>query len=99
MTRALAVLATLLAFLVASACGDSKSDIAKAIREKGGYATAEVLAIEQTYEDSHRSPDDKGTKYVVKARVSKARGPTEEASFEVFIAKKDGFASVSRRAR
>ena len=97
MPRAFLVVAALFSIFFVAACGDNTSAIADAIREKGGYTSAEVLAIEQSYDDSHRSPDDKGTTYVVKAKVSKSGGPTEETSFKVFIAKKDGYASVSRR--
>ncbi len=96
MLRTLVVLASLVVSLLAVACGGAEADIAKAIREAGGYESVEVLKIEQSYDNSWRSPDDKGTTYVVRAKVRTKDGQSREWHFQVFIAKQDGWSRVGR---
>jgi len=48
----------------------------------------------QSYPDSYRSPGDTGTTYVVQARITDGHGVVSDKSFNVFVAKADGWEKV-----
>src|SRR5687768_17115133 len=76
---------------MATGCGKASSsksprELAAILRANGHDVKAESLTVEQRYADSKRSPDDKGTTYVVRAEVR----------YEIFVANSDGWTEVKR---
>jgi hypothetical protein len=92
------VIVVLLIMLAGCRGGLSDRDLAEKIRSRDRQLSAvEITARTQTYDDSHRSPNDIGKSYVVRARVTTSNGKVEEREYKVFVANSDGFVSVQRR--
>ena len=109
MRIAFLLVVSLLAAALTSACGSKSSgksaaELAAILKDKGHDVRAEDLEIEQTFPDTLRSPEDKGTSYIVRVKgTEKATdiGPITvkiepKTRFKIFIADSDGFINVSR---
>lgn len=87
----------LTALCVLAGCGarPSNSDLAAKIKaEHPEFVEVVVTEISQEYDDSYRSPSDAGKTYEVRARVTANDQKTQDRSFQVFIAKSDGWVAV-----
>ena len=92
------ILATLAISLSAGCGGQSDDSLGLKIKEafsKKFPNITDVSKLErlQEYENEFRSLSDKGTTYVLKARLE-GDGEAYEAKFKVFIANKDGWSNV-----
>jgi hypothetical protein len=93
--------------LLVTGCGaksenKSASDLAAILRAHGHDVKAEAITIEQSYADSERSPEDKGTTYVVRVGQAEKKveiGPVEikvadRPRYKIFIADSDGWTKL-----
>lgn len=109
MPRVIAACLGLTLALLITGCGAksadlSAADLAEILRGRGHDVKAESVTIEQSYPDSLRSPDDKGTTYVVRVGEADKKvgiGPIEvkvagPARYKIFIADSDGWINVGK---
>ena len=107
MARAFAVLCGLVFTALLTACGakstnKSPTDLAAILRAHGHDVKAEAIVIEQSYADSARSPEDKGTTYVVRVKEEEKKveiGPIkikveDQPRYKIFIADSDGWSTL-----
>ena len=96
--RPLIVAAALTIAVFTGGCGGSgkpEAAIAKHYSDAGRPVNSVTfIGKPEVYDDSFRSPDDKGSTTKGKVKVEFSDGKTEEHEFKVFVAKKDGWTRV-----